>query len=169
MKTSHNLAAIVAALSCSILLCFTVAPCVGFQQQPLRPVPCGFAGCGSQSMYSSSLASTRGRLSRQQKNDKLVWWGKQQKPTSSLMADVAASAGDEKKGFFDKVCLRLDSSIGSSIIMEAKTGFWRRETIVILPIFYFTCAKNSILIWFQWIFCTSFYLIPPCPKTTTAF
>ncbi len=66
-------------------------------------------------MYWSSLSSTRGRLSRQQENNKLVWWGKQQKPTSSLMADVAASAGDEKKGFFDKVRLRLDSTIGSSI------------------------------------------------------
>ncbi len=113
MKSSYKIATVVAALCCSILLCFTVAPCVGFQQQPLRPVPCGFAGCQSKSLHSSSLDSTPnqfsrfgGRLSRQQQQNKLVWWSNnrnQQKPNSSLLADVAASAPEEKKGFFDKV------------------------------------------------------------------
>ena len=141
MKSSLNVATVVATLSCSILLCFVVTPCIGFQQQPLRPLPCNFAGCRSKSLHSS-LASIPNHFSRfggrpttsvsRQQNDKLVWWrsnSNQQTPSSPLMADVSASAGDEKKSILDKVCIRLD--------------------LIASVLVYQTCIKRStrVLIW----------------------
>ena len=101
MKTSQPFATIAAAM------CLLVAPSIGFQQQPLRPL--------SSIQLASSLSApnqfSRFGKTRQQK-DKLVWWtSKQQQRNSQLMADVAASADGGKKGLFDKVCFRLASAL----------------------------------------------------------
>ena len=101
MKTSQTFATIAAAM------CMLVAPTIGFQQQPLRPL-------SSIQLASSSSAPnqfSRFGKTRQQK-DKLVWWtSNQHQRNSPLMADVAASADGGKKGLFDKVCFRLASTL----------------------------------------------------------
>jgi len=103
MKIAQNIATVTPALCCSILLCFVVKPCIGFQQQPLQTQPCSFPDCRSRSLHSP-LAGRATSLSRQ-RNEKLVWWRNninKQKQYGPLMADASASA-EEKKGLFDKI------------------------------------------------------------------
>jgi hypothetical protein len=104
MKSPQNFATVISALVCSILLCFVVNPCIGFQQ-PLQTLPCSFAGCRSKSLHSS-LASTSKHFSRFGGRTTSEWWrnnSNEQKSNGPLMADASASAGEVKKGLFDKV------------------------------------------------------------------
>jgi len=104
MKSPQNFATVVSALSCSILLCFFVNPCIGFQQ-PLQTLPCSLASCRSKSLHSS-LASTSKQFSRFGGRSTNEWWrnnSNEQKSNGRLMADASASAGEVKKGLFDKI------------------------------------------------------------------
>jgi len=113
MKSPQNFATVISALSCSILLCAILKPSNGFQPQSFPLLPCNLESCRSKSFHSpfsnshqfSRLGGRRTSTSRQH-NDKMVWWrnnSNKQKTHGSLMVEASASAGERKKGLFDKL------------------------------------------------------------------
>ena len=140
MKSPQNFATVVSALSCSILLCFFVNPCIGFQQ-PLQTLPCSLASCRSKSLHSS-LSSTSKQFSRFGGRSTNEWWrnnSNEQKSNGRLMADASASAGEVKKGLFDKVRIPLILETLPSNVRLAYMVTWNTR-----PVPYF---DNRMKMW----------------------